>query len=330
MNNGNTLSKAVVISRAGGPEVLKFTEVQVPAAGPGQVRLRQTAIGVNFHDVYVRSGQYATLPLPGVPGIEACGVVEQVGEGVSGIAVGDRVAYATDRYGAYAESRALDARQVVVVPAGVDDAAAASLMIKGTTAAMLLFKVARVCAGDTIVVHAAAGGVGRLLSQWARHLGARVIGTVGAPGKVAVAIAAGCHHVLDYTREDFVQEVARITNKEGAKVVYDSVGKTTFAGSLECVSRCGHLVNFGQSSGPVPPLEMGKLAARSATVSRPVIFDYLADRAGLETLAGLAFTALRDRVITLDDFKFYPLADAKGAHRDLEQRLLVASPVLLP
>lgn len=324
------MSKAVVISRAGGPEVLEFTDVEVTAPGRGQVLLRQTAIGVNFHDVYVRSGQYATLPLPGVPGIEACGVVEQVGDDVSGIAVGDRVAYATGRYGAYAERRVIDARQVVVVPAGVEDAAAASLMIKGTTAAMLLFKVARVGAGDTILVHAAAGGVGRLLTQWARHLGATVIGTVGGPGKVAVAMAAGCHHVLDYTRQDFVQEVDRITGNEGAQVVYDSVGKSTFAGSLACVSRCGHLVNFGQSSGPVPPLEMGKLAARSATVSRPVIFDYLADRTGLEMLAGLAFSALRDRVITLDDFAYYPLAHAKDAHRDLEQRVLVASPVLLP
>jgi NADPH2:quinone reductase len=319
------------MARPGGPEVLETRTVDVGEPGPGELRIRQTAIGVNFHDVYVRSGQYANvLPLPGIPGVEACGVVEAVGPGCGDFAPGDRVAYATARYGAYSEARLLDARLAVHVPASIEDAAAASLMVKGTTAALLLFQVARIEAGDLVLVHAAAGGVGRLLCQWASHLGAVVIGTVGSAAKVDLARAAGCHHVVDYGREDFVERVRVLSDGRGVRAAFDSVGKSTFAGSLECLARCGHLVNFGQASGPVPPLAISQLGAKSATVSRPVIFDYIDTRRALDALTQRVFAAYAEGVISVDGFRKYPLHEAQAAHRDMEARVATGTPVLVP
>jgi NADPH2:quinone reductase len=325
------MTKVVVISRHGGPDVLEARIVDVGLPGPGQLRIRQTAIGVNFHDIYVRSGQYVNvLSLPGIPGVEACGEVQAVGPDVSNFTPGQRVAYATPRYGAYSEERLLDASLAVHVPARVEDAAAASLMVKGTTAALLLFEVVTLKKGDLVLVHAAAGGVGRFLCQWASHLGAIVVGTVGSPEKVPLARRAGCHHVIDYSREDFVEAVRDISSGRGVRVAYDSVGKDTFAGSLECLARCGHLVNFGQSSGSIAPLTMPQLGAKSASVCRPVVFDYIGERSALDSLTQRVFKAFSEGVISFEGFQKYSLEDAKVAHRDMESRSLMGTPVLVP
>lgn len=325
------MKKAIVIAQAGGPEVLEMKEVDVGTPGAGELRVRQTAIGVNFHDVYVRSGLYPNvLPFPGIPGIEACGVVEEVGPNVEGFAPGDRIAYASAAYGAYAAERLLDARLAVHVPESVDDAVAASLMVKGTTAALLVLQVGAIRSGDVILLHAAAGGVGRLVSQWARRLGAIVIGTVGSQEKLEIARKAGCHHVIDYRRDDFVEAVRNFSGGNGVRVVFDSVGKDTFAGSLASLARCGHLVNFGQSSGKVAPLAMSDLSAKSATVSRPVVFDYMRDRSSLESLTAKVFKALADGLIEVDAPRKYRLDQAQTAHRDLEARVAMGAPVLVP
>lgn len=326
------MTRVVQMSTTGGPEVLQPKAIELGEPGPDQLLIRQTAIGVNFHDVYVRSGQYPNvLSLPGIPGVEACGVVEAAGSGAgASFKPGDRIAYATPGYGAYSEARLLDARLAVRVPDGISDAAAASLMIKGTTAALLLFEVAAVQPGDLLLVHAAAGGVGRLLCQWARQLGAQVIGTVGSPAKFDAAFAGGCHHVLEYGAADFVPRVRELSNGLGVRVVFDSIGQTTMAGSFECLARCGHLVNFGQSSGPVEPFTMAQLSAKSATVSRPVVFHYIDNRAALERLTRRVFDALAAGAIKVDRIRSYPLEQAAEAHRDMEARVASGVPVLVP
>jgi NADPH2:quinone reductase len=327
---GATTTEAIVLRQPGGPEALMLEQVELPAPQPGELLLRHTAVGVNFHDCYVRSGLYKTLALPGTPGVEACGVVEAVGEGVDGFAPGDRVAYATQRYGAYARRRCLPADEAVKLPDGIGDRLAASLMVKGLTAAVLLHEVHRVGPGTVVVVHAAAGGVGRLLGQWAAHLRAQVIGTVGSERKQAIATANGCRHVVNYASADFATEVMRLTGGRGAEVVYDSVGRDTFLRSLQCLAPRGHLVNFGQSSGPVEPFAPALLSAGSYSVTRPVLFHYIAGRARLAACAGLVFDAVARGIIRVDDIVTYPLANAAEAHRDLEARRLTGSPVLLP
>ncbi|HEY4069706.1 MAG TPA: quinone oxidoreductase [Burkholderiaceae bacterium] len=325
------MSRAIVIAHAGGPEVLELKRVSVEAPGPGELLVRHTAIGVNFHDVYVRSGQYPNiLPMPGIPGVEACGVVEAIGSGVAGFEPGDRIAYMSSRYGAYSEIRNLDARLAVHVPPEISDKAAATLMVKGTTAALLLFEVAPVERGDTILVHAAAGGMGRLLSQWASRIGATVIGTVGGDHKKSIALDSGCHDVIDYSSEDFVRRVRELTSGRGVRVVYDSVGQATFSGSIECLAKRGHLVSFGQSSGPAEPITMAQLSAKSLTVSRPIVFHYVEDYAAFEALIKKVFAALSAGIITAGILSEYSLADARLAHRDLERRIAMGSPVLIP
>lgn len=314
----------------GGPEVLRAEPVEVPAPGPGELRIRQTAVGVNFHDCYVRSGLYRTLPLPGVPGIEAAGVVEAVGPGVTGFAVGERIGYVTGAYGAYASHRVLPAAVALRLPAGMDERLAASVLLKGLTAEMLLRQVHRVEAGQTILVHAAAGGVGRILCQWAVHLGATVIGTAGSAAKAEVARAAGCAHVVLYREQDFVAEVARITGGRGVDAVYDSVGQDTFDGSLECLAPRGHLVNFGQASGPVPPFQVQRLAAKSNSLTRPILFHYIAGRAALEAMATALFAVLESGAVGAEPGASLPLAEAARAHHLLESRQAEAPLVLLP
>jgi len=326
----HSTTSAIVLREAGGPEVLQLEQLPLRPPGFGELLLRQTAIGVNFHDCYVRSGLYRTLPLPGTPGLEACGVVEAVGDGVTGFTAGDRVAYATEQYGAYAQMRCLAASLAVKVPDAVTDQAAASLMVKGLTAAVLLHQVHRVTSRCVIVVHAAAGGVGKLLSQWSAHLGAVVIGTVGSEAKEAVAAANGCRHVINYAHADFADEVKRLTDGRGADVVYDSVGKDTFTRSLQSLAPLGHLVNFGQSSGPVEPFTPSQLSVGSYTVTRPMLFHYIADRMRLERCASLVFDALAHGTIRVDAVSTYPLAEASRAHRDLEERRMAGSPVLQP
>jgi NADPH2:quinone reductase len=314
------MAQAIVLRETGGPGVLRAESVAVGEPGPRELRVRQTAIGVNFHDVYVRSGLYRTLDLPGIPGIEAAGVVEDVGPDVTGFSVGDRIAYVTGRYGAYASGRILPAELALHLPPGIDDRLAATVLLKGLTAEMLVRQVHPVRPGDVVLVHAAAGGVGRLLCAWASHLGATVIGTVGTEEKAELARSAGCKHLILYRQESFVERVREITGGRGVDVVYDSVGKDTFTGSLDSLAVRGHLVNFGQSSGSVEPFEIARLAARSNSVTRPIVFHYLTQRDALERMAAALFDAIAQRVLPVEPGKIFPLAEAAAAHEELESR----------
>ncbi|MBR0649570.1 quinone oxidoreductase [Roseomonas terrae] len=324
------MPRAIMLREHGGPQVLRAETIEVGAPGAGELLVRQTAIGVNFHDCYVRSGLYRTLPLPGIPGIEGAGVVEAVGAGVTGFAPGDRVGYVTGRYGGYASHRLLPAAVALKLPEGMSEALAASVLLKGLTVDMLIRRVHRVEAGQTILVHAAAGGVGRLLCQWASALGATVIGTVGSAAKAAIAREAGCAHVVLYRDQDFVAEVQRITGGRGVDAAYDSVGRDTFDGSLDCLARCGHLVNFGQASGPVPAFEVQRLAAKSNSVTRPIVFHYLAERPALEAMAASLFDALSSGVLRAQPGASLPMDDAARAHELLESRQADAPLILLP
>ncbi|MGB1409365.1 quinone oxidoreductase family protein [Alloalcanivorax venustensis] len=324
------MATAMIMHEAGGPQVLRPETVTVGEPGPGQVRLKQTAIGVNFHDIYVRSGLYQTLTLPGIPGLEAAGVVEAVGEGVTAFAAGDRVAYTSGNYGAYADQRLIDAGRLVRLPDDIDDVLVAGMMVRGLTARILLTDVFPVREGSIILVQAAAGGVGQLLCQWARHLGATVIGTVGSQDKAERARRHGCHHVILYREQNLVDTVKQLTDGRGVDVAYDSVGKDTFYDSLACLAPRGHLVNFGQSSGPVEPLAMPRLAAGSFTVVRPMLGHYTADPADRDAAADAFFQALRDGILTPDDPVRYALQDVGQAHDDMEARRTHGAVVLMP
>jgi len=321
---------AIRIHETGGPEVLRWETVDVGDPGPGQIRLRQTAVGLNYIDTYHRSGLYP-IELPCTLGMEAAAVVEAIGPGVDGLSVGDRVAYAAPPLGAYAEARLMPADRVVTLPDTVDDRTAAAMMLQGMTAQYLLRETYRVRAGDTILIHAAAGGVGLIVCQWARALGATVIGTVGSPEKADLAKAHGCDHPINYREEDFVARVKEITGGAGVPVVYDSVGKDTFDGSLDCLAPRGMLVLFGQASGPVPPFDLGKLAAKgSLYITRPTLFVYTAQRADLEKTAAELFQVVGDGTVKIEVNQTYPLAEAAQAHRDLEARKTTGSTILLP
>jgi NADPH2:quinone reductase len=325
------MSLSIVISEHGGPEVLKAVETKVGAPGEGEIRLSQTAMAVNFHDIYVRSGLYRTLTLPGIPGLEAVGVVLELGAGVSGFAVGDHVAYMTTGYGGYAAERNLTASLAVKIPEGIDDAVAASTYLKGLTVETLVRRVHIITPGKTVLVHAAAGGVGALLAQWAVKCGATVIGTAGSDAKLEAARRSGCAHVINYRTENFVAAVQGITAGRGVDVVYDGVGRETFRGSLECLALCGHLVNFGQASGPVDPIAPVELFAKSATLSRPNVFHYVQQRKpDLEAAATELFRGLAEGWLNIPPPTEIPLADAAEAHRLLESRTLSGSIVLRP
>ncbi|WP_207485343.1 quinone oxidoreductase family protein [Arenibaculum pallidiluteum] len=321
---------AIRIHRTGGPEVLQWEEVEVGEPGPGQVRLRQTAIGLNYIDVYHRTGLYP-VATPAVPGMEGAGVVEAVGSGVEGLSVGDRVAYAAPPMGAYAEARLMPADRLVRIPDGIADAQAASMMLQGMTAQILLRATYAVQPGDTILVHAAAGGVGTILTQWARRLGATVIGTVGSDEKAEQARANGCHHTIVYTREDFVARVKEITGGAGLPVVYDSVGQATFMKSLDCLRPRGLAVLFGQSSGAVAPFDLNILAAKgSLYVTRPTLFVYIAQRENLVRSAQELFDVVGSGAVRLAVNQTFALKDAAAAHRALEARSTTGSTVLIP
>lgn len=324
------MATAIMLREHGAPDVLKLERVDVGAPAANQIRIGQTAVGVNFHDCYVRSGLYKTLKLPGVPGLEAAGVIEAVGSDVRNFKPGDRVAYFTARYGGYASARILDASDVVRVPDSIDDATAASLMVKGLTAHLLLHRVHSLRAGETILVQAAAGGVGTLLCQWASRIGAEVIGTVGSPEKAEIARKNGCKHTILYRTENFVERVREITNGKGVDVAYDSVGGDTFEGSLDCLAMLGHLVNFGQSSGPVAPFAVSRLSGRSNTVTRPMLFHYTTDTAVRDRMAAETFAAIADGTLRVEAPRTYPLADAAAAHRALEARETSGAVVLTP
>lgn len=324
------MAQAIVLREFGGPHALGIETIEVGDPGPGELRIRQTAIGVNFHDIYVRSGLYRTLALPGIPGIEAAGIVEAIGSDVGGFAIGDRIAYVTGRYGAYATDRILPADLAIRLPPGINDQVAATVLLKGLTAEMLVRQVHVVQSGQMLLVHAAAGGVGRLLCQWASHLGATVIGTVGSEAKADLARRMGCEHTILYRQENFVERVREITGGHGVDVVYDSVGKDTFLGSLECLAIRGHLVNFGQSSGSIEPFEMSRLAARSNSVTRPIVFHYIAQRTALARMAAALFDAMAGGVLTVDPGQSYPLAGAAAAHEALEARQAPGPLILQP
>lgn len=325
------MPKAIVIRNYGASDVMGSEEISVPAPDKGEIRIRQTSIGVNFHDVYVRSGLYKTLPLPGILGCEASGVVEALGESVEGIEVGDRVAYVTGPpYGAYASHRILPARAAVLLPDGISDDLAASTLLRALTVEMLIRRVHALEPGMTILIHAAAGGVGRLMCQWASHLGVTVLGTVGSSEKAEIAMASGCTHPILYRETAFEDEVLRLTGGRGVDVVYDSIGADTFAGSLTALATCGHLVNFGQSSGPVAPLAMSTLAEKSLTVTRPILFHYLADPAQYRAMADAVFKCFDAQILRSDSPVTVPLADARKAHDMLESRQAMGGLVLKP
>ena len=323
------MTHAIRIHQNGGPDVLRWETLDVPAPGPGEVRLRQTAVGLNYIDVYFRTGLYAAPTLPFTPGLEGAGVVEATGEGVTTLKVGDRVAYASAPIGAYAEARLMPADRLVKVPDGISDQQAAAMMLQGMTTQYLVRRTYKVQAGEIILVHAAAGGVGLMLCQWAKHLGATVIGTVSSEEKAALARANGCDHPVIYTREDFQSRVMEITNGQKVPVVYDSVGVDTFAKSLDCLAPLGMMVLFGQASGPVPPFELGTLAAKgSLFITRPTLFSYTAKREDLVTTANELFDVVGKGVVKIAVNQTYALADAAQAHRDLEARKTTGSTVL--
>ena len=324
------MSKAVRIHATGAADALRYEDVDVAAPGPGQVRLRQTAIGLNFIDVYYRTGVYSLPTMPAVLGVEGAGVVEAIGEGVTEFQVGDRGAYAGP-LGGYAEQRLIPADRLVKLPEGISDQQAAAMMMQGLTAHYLLRRTYAVKKGDTILVQAAAGGVGLILCQWAKLLGATVIGTVGSEDKAALAQAHGCDHPIIYTREDFVRRVKEITKSEGVPVVYDSVGKDTFDRSLDCLRPLGLMALFGQSSGKVPPVDLTILAGKgSLFVTRPTLATYVAKRADLLANAKELFEVVKNGAVKIPARQTYKLADIQQAHRDLEARKTVGSTVILP
>lgn len=322
--------KAIRIEKTGGPEVMKLVDVEVGKPGPGQVRVRQTAIGLNYIDTYHRSGLYP-LQFPSGLGLEAAGVVEEVGEGVTSLKPGDRIAYGTGPIGAYAGERNLPANRLVKLTAAISDETAAGMMLKGMTARYLLRATYVVKPGDTILLHAAAGGVGLITSQWAKALGATVIGTVGSDAKAATARAHGCDHVINYSTEDTVKRVREITGGKGVPVVYDGVGKDTFMISLDCLQPRGLLVCFGNASGPVPPLDLLLLSAKgSLYVTRPTLNTYTASDADLQETAQDLVDVVSSGKVKIPVNQRYALANVVQAHRDLESRKTTGTTVLLP
>jgi NADPH2:quinone reductase len=322
------MTHAIRFHKTGGPEVLVWEEVSVGKPGPGEARIRHTAVGLNFVDIYNRSGLYPAQ-LPSGLGSEAAGIVEEVGPGVTDLKPGDRVAYGASPLGAYSEARLIPADRLLKLPDGVDDKTAAAMMLKGLTTQYLIRQTYRVKAGDTILLHAAAGGVGLILSQWAKHLGATVIGTVSSDEKAKLAKAHGCDHVIIYTREDFVKRVDEITGGKKVPVVYDSVGKDTFLKSLDCLAPLGVAALFGQSSGAVEPLNLGLLAQKgSLYVTRPTLFTYAAKRENLVAMAGELFDVVKSGAVKIEVHQTYPLKDAARAHADLAARKTTGSTVL--
>jgi len=324
------MTRAIQIDQPGGANVLKWREVEVGGPGKGEVRIRHHAIGLNFIDVYFRAGLYKTPGLPFVPGSEGAGEIVAAGRGVKEFKPGDRVAYAGG-LGAYAEERNMAADRVVKIPRDVSYETAAAIMLKGLTARYLLRRTYRVKAGETILFHAAAGGVGQIACQWAHALGATVIGTVGGKAKVGLAKANGCHHVIDYKTQDFVERVKKITKGAGVDVVFDGVGKDTYPGSLDCLRPLGMWVLFGQSSGPVPPVDLGILAAKgSLFVTRPTLATYVAKREDLLRSARELFRVVGNGTVKVAINQRYALKDAAKAHQDLEARKTTGASLLIP
>jgi NADPH2:quinone reductase len=323
-------SHAIRLHETGGPDKLQWEEVEVGEPGQGEILLRQTAVGLNFIDVYHRTGLYK-VPLPSGIGSEGAGVVEKVGPGVTEIKVGDRVAYASGPLGSYAEARLYPAERAIKLPEGISDRQAGAMMLQGMTAEYLVRRTYPVKAGQTVLLHAAAGGVGLIAGQWLKHIGATVIGTAGGPEKMALAKAHGCDHVIDYHKEDVAKRVREITGGKGVPVAYDSVGKDTFQATLDSLSPRGMFVSFGNSSGPVPAFEPIVLAGKgSLYITRPTLMAYVATRQELVESAQALFDVVRKGAVKIEINQTHPLKDAAQAHRDLEARKTTGSTVLLP
>lgn len=325
------MTKAIVVHQTGGPEVLKWEDVEIGEPGPGQARVRHTAIGLNFIDIYFRTGLYPPAGgFPFTPGNEGAGIVEAIGPDVSEVAVGDRVAY-VGSLGAYSEVRLIESERLVRVPDGIDDKSAAGMMLKGMTARYLLRRSYPVTAQTTILFHAAAGGVGLIAGQWAKHLGATIIGTAGSDDKLALAKAHGYTHLINYRTENFVERVKELTGGKGVDVVYDSVGKDTFPGSLDCLRPLGMWVPFGQSSGKIEGFDLQMLTQKgSLFCTRPTLFNYIADRADLEVTANDLFDVVKSGAVSIPVNQEYPLSEAARAHADLEGRRTTGTTVLVP
>jgi NADPH:quinone reductase len=323
------MPRAVRYHKQGGPEVMQVDEVEVGEPGKGQVRIRHTAIGVNFVDTYQRSGLYP-MQTPAVAGNEAAGVVLALGPGVKGLKKGDRIAY-TGLPGSYCDERLVPADRMVKVPKGISDEQAASMMLKGMTVHYLIFSTFKVRKGDTVLWHAAAGGVGLIACQWLKKLGVTTIGTVGSEEKAQLARAHGCKHVVNYSSENFVERVKEITKGKKVPVVYDSVGKTTWEGSLDCLQPRGLMVSFGNASGPVAPVNLGILSTKgSLYVTRPTLNTHIASRADLVKRSNDLFNVVKSKKVKIETTARYKLADAANAHRDLEGRKTTGSVVLIP
>lgn len=323
--------RAIRFNRTGGPEVLTWDEVTLGSPAAGQVFVRHTAVGLNYIDTYHRTGLYSIPSMPSGIGLEGAGVIEAIGEGVTDFAVGDRVAYGTGPIGAYSEARNIPADKIVKIPDGIEDKAAAAIMLKGLTAQYLLRRTYRVKAGDTVLIHAAAGGIGLLLCQWAKHLGATVIGTVGSTGKSELARAHGCDHTILYRVADVPKRVRELTGGAGVPVVYDGVGKDTFAQSLDSLAPLGMMVSFGNASGAVPSFDPLLLNQKgSLFFTRPSLMHYAAKREDLLAMAAELFDVVQSGAVKVEINQTYRLFDAAHAHRDLESRKTTGSSVLVP
>jgi NADPH2:quinone reductase len=324
------MPKAIRMHAPGGPEVLSWDDIEVGDPGDGEVRLRQTAVGLNYIDTYHRSGAYPVGDLPAVIGLEGAGVVEAVGAGVENLREGDRVAYATLPLGAYAEARVIPAGRVVKLPGDIDDRTGAAMMLQGMTVEYLIRRTYPVQPGDTVLWQAAAGGVGLIACQWLKHIGATVIGTVGSAEKGELAKAHGCDHIINYREENFVERVRELTDGAGVPVVYDGVGKDTFDGSLDCLRPRGMMVIFGAASGPVPPFETGLLAGKgSLYLTRPTLMTYTAADAELADSAAALIDVVQSGAVKIEINQTYPLSEAAQAHADLEGRKTTGSTVFL-
>jgi len=323
--------KAIRMYETGGPEVLLWEDYDPGQPGPGEALLRQEAVGLNFIDVYHRTGLYPLPSLPATPGMEGVGIVEAIGEGVTEVEVGDRVAYAGLPAGAYAQVRRIPAHRLVKLPDPISAQQGAAMMLQGMTARYLLYGCYRVKRGDTILIHAAAGGVGLIVCQWAKHLGATVIGTMGSSEKAELARSFGCDESILYDKEDFVSRVKEITRGQGVDVVYDSVGQSTFMKSLDCLKPMGMMVSFGQASGPIPSFDLGILAAKgSLFLTRPSLINYTAKREDLLAHAQDLFDVVEKGAVKIEVNQRYPLAEAANAHRNLENRKTTGSTILIP
>ena len=314
------MAKAIVLKEYGNSEVLKLEDIKVQKPQENEISIKQTAIGVHFHDVYVRSGLYKTLSLPGIPGLEAAGIVEEIGKKVTNFKPGDKVGYITKNYGAYTSHRNLDHKIAIKIPKNISTELMATNFSRAITVQMLMEEVTNVKANDIILITAVTGGVGKIFSQWAKSIGALVIGSVSSKEKALLAKSYGCDYTLIYDQPDFISKIMDITNGKGVDKVFDSVGKDTFENSIKSIRICGHLVNFGQSSGPVEPLLMSTLASKSLTVSRPILFDYISNSIVYKKMTDSVFNAFENNKIIIPKLRSFKLEDANLAHDMLESR----------